>query len=68
MQKKNDIFKGLKQKGKMTEKQLIYFTTEHKKTSNLGKMYFFPKNHKISWETSYIELWNTCRKSLGIFR
>ena len=32
----NSIFKGLKQKGKITEKQLKYFTTEHKKATNLG--------------------------------
>ena len=42
----NGIFKGLKQKGKITEKQLKYFTIEHKKATNLGKMYLLPKIHK----------------------
>ena len=31
VEKSNGIFKGLKQKGKITEKQLKYFTIEHKK-------------------------------------
>ena len=35
-----------KQKGKITEKQLKYFTIEHKKATNLGKMYLLPKIHK----------------------
>ena len=33
-EKSNGIFKGLKQKGKITEKQLKYFTIEHKKATN----------------------------------
>ena len=37
------IFKSLRGKGKMTEKQLKYFTIVHKKTNNLGKMYLLPK-------------------------
>ena len=45
-EKSNGILKGLKQKGKITEKQLKYFTTEHKKATNLGKMYLLPKIHK----------------------
>ena len=45
-EKSNGIFKGLKQKGKITEKQLKYFTIEHKKVTNLGKMYLLPKIHK----------------------
>ena len=39
-------FKGLKQKGKITEKQLKYFTIEHKKATNLEKMYLLPQIHK----------------------
>ena len=34
VEKSNGIFKGLKQKGKITEKQLKYFTIEHKKATN----------------------------------
>ena len=45
-EKSNGIFKGLKQKCKMTEIQLKYFTIEHKKATNLGKMYLLPKIHK----------------------
>ena len=42
-EKNNGIFKGLKQKGKITEKQLKYFTMEHEKATSLGKMYLLPK-------------------------
>ena len=48
----NNIFKSLRGKGKITEKQLKYFTTAHKKVTNLkmylimGKMYLLPKIHK----------------------
>ena len=45
-EKSNAIFKGFKQKGKITEKQLKYFTIEHKKATNLGKMSLLPKIHK----------------------
>ena len=45
-EKSNGIFKGLKQKGKFTEKQLTYVTIEHKKATNLGKMYLLPEIHK----------------------
>ena len=45
-EKSNGIFKGHKQKGKITEKQLKYFTIENKKATNLGKMDFLPKIHK----------------------
>ena len=37
----NSILKGLKQKGKITENQLKYFTTEHKKATNFGKCICF---------------------------
>ena len=42
----NDIFRDLKRKGKITEKELKYFTINHKKATNLGKMYLLPKMHK----------------------
>ena len=45
-EKSNSILKGLIQKGKITEKQLKCFTIQHKKTTNLGKMYLLPKIHK----------------------
>ena len=41
---RNDIFKNLKRKGKITEKELKYFITNHKKATNLGKMYLLPQN------------------------
>ena len=42
----NDIFKNFKRKGKITEKELKYFIINHKKATNLGKMYLLPKIHK----------------------
>ena len=39
----NDIFKNLKRKGKITEKELKYFIVNHKKATNLGKIYLLPK-------------------------
>ena len=42
----NDIFNSLKRKGKIKEKELKYFTINHKKVSNLGKMYLWPKMQK----------------------
>ena len=45
-EKNNGIFKGLKQKDKITEKQLKYLMIEHKKATNLGKIYLLPKIHK----------------------
>ena len=45
-EKSNGIFKCLKQKRKITEKQLKYFTIKHKKATNLGRMYLLPKIHK----------------------
>ena len=45
-QKSNDIFKGLKQKVKITEKQLKYFTIKHKKATTLEKLYLLPQIHK----------------------
>ena len=44
--KSNKLFKSLKTKGSITEKELKYFTTEFKKATNLGKLYLLPKIHK----------------------
>ena len=45
-EKGNGIFKCLKPKGKITEKQQKYFTIKHKKATNLGKRYCFPRSIK----------------------
>ena len=42
----SDIFKNWKRKGKITEKELKYFIINHRKATNLGKMYLLPKIHK----------------------
>ena len=42
----NNIFESIRGNGKMTEKQLKYFTIAHKKATNLGKMYLLPKIQK----------------------
>ena len=57
----NNFFRGLKTKGFIAEKELKYFTYEHKKACNLGKMYLLPKIHKTfrcPWKTSYLKLQN----------
>ena len=38
----NQLFQNLKSQGKISDKQLKYFTYEH----NLGKLYLLPKIHK----------------------
>ena len=35
----NKLFQNLKSKGKISDKQLKYFTYEYKKATNLGKLY-----------------------------
>ena len=40
------MFLSLKRKGKITDKELKYLTINHKKATNLGKMYLLPKIHK----------------------
>ena len=40
------MFMSLKSQGKITEKELKYFTYEYQKATNLGKMYLLPKIHK----------------------
>ena len=42
----NDIFKNLKRKGKITEKELKYLIINHKKATNLEKFFLLPKIHK----------------------
>ena len=44
--KNNQTFRSLKSQGKITEKELKYFTYEYQKATNLGKMYLLPKIHK----------------------
>ena len=48
----NKIFRSLKTKGKIDEKQLKYFTYEYKTTCNLGKLYLLPKIHKRLYDVS----------------
>ena len=44
------LFRNLKSKGGITEKQLKYFTIDFKKATNLGKLYLLPKIHKHLFE------------------
>ena len=43
---RNKLFQNLKAKGKISDKQLKYFTYQYKKVTNLGKLYLLPKIHK----------------------
>ena len=60
--KSNCIFKDLQQKGKITEKPLKYFTIEHKKATNLGKMYLLPKIHKRLYDVPGRPVISNCEK------
>ena len=43
----NKLFRNLKNKGGITEKELLkYFTVDFKKATNMGKLYFLLKIHK----------------------
>ena len=46
----NKLFRNLKNKGGITEKELKYFTIDFKKATNLGKLYLLPKIHKRLFE------------------
>ena len=46
----NKLFKNLKSKGAITEKQLTYFTIDFKEATNLGKLYLLHKIHKRLFE------------------
>ena len=45
----NKLFRNLKNKGGITEKELD-FTIDFKKATNLGKLYLLPKIHKRLFE------------------
>ena len=42
----NKLFQNLKAKGKINDKQLKYYTYQHKKVTNLSKLCLLPKIHK----------------------
>ena len=54
------MFQSLKTKGKIDEKELIYFTYEYKKTCNLRKLYLLPKIHKRLYDVSGRPIISNC--------
>ena len=40
------MFKNLRRKGVILEKELKYFSFKYKKATNLGKLFLLPKIHK----------------------
>ena len=44
--KSNKMFRSLKSQGKITKKELKYFTYKYQKATNLGKMYLLPEIRK----------------------
>ena len=42
----NKIFRNLRNRCYRTDKELNYFTFDHKRACNLGKLYLLPKIHK----------------------
>ena len=45
VEKNNTMFKNLRRKRAILEKELKYFSFEYKKATNLGKLYLLPKIH-----------------------
>ena len=45
-EKSNTIFQSLRRKNLITEKELMYFSYQSKKSTNFSKMYLLPKIHK----------------------
>ena len=53
VEKSNTMFKNLRRKGIISEKELKYFSFEYKKATNLGKLYLLPKaSQKCTWSAS----------------
>ena len=47
VEKSQAMFKNLRRKGIISEKELKCFSFEYKKATNLGKPYLLPKIHKV---------------------
>ena len=63
-EKRNGIFKGPKERGKTTEKELTCVTIEHKKPTNqCGKMYLLPKIHKSLYDVPGRPVTSNCGRS-----
>ena len=58
--KSSHLFRGLKTKGCITDKNLKYFTYQYKKACNLGKLYLLPKIHKRLSEVSGRSVISNC--------
>ena len=63
----NKLFRNLKNKGRITEKQLKYFTIDFKKATNLGKLYLLPKIHKRLFEVPRRPVISNCGTSTEKF-
>ena len=54
------LFRNLKNKGGITEKQLKYFMIDFKKATNLGKLYLLPKIHKRLFKVPVSSVISNC--------
>ena len=54
------LFRNLKNKGRIIEKQLKYFTIDFKKATNFGKLYLLPKFHKRLFEVPGTPVISNC--------
>ena len=65
----NKIFRNLKKGVFITDEELKYFSFDHKRACNLGKLYFLPKMHKRLFNVpGQPVICNTDRKSIWVFR
>ena len=58
--KSNQFFKGLKNKGCITDKNVKYFTYQYKKACNIGRLYLLPKIHKRLFKVPGIPVISNC--------
>ena len=61
VEKSNTMFKNLRRKGVISEKELKYFSFEYKKVTNLGKLYLLLKIHKRLKNVSGRPVISNCR-------
>ena len=56
----NNLFRNIRNKRGITEKELKYFTIDFKKPTNLGKLYLLPELHKRLFEVPVRPVISNC--------
>ena len=58
---RNKMFRTLINGDFITDKEMKYFTFNHKRACNLGKLYFFPKFHQMLFDVPSRPVISNCR-------